>query len=95
MQSLLDGHGEVISFPTIGFSYHYPRVINIITAAIDEFIEKNPDIFDISLRYLGQQGDSVTTTLGGTQTDDLRVDIADFIKNFKKDELIAVINIIT
>lgn len=95
MHSLLDGHNEVISFPTIGFSYHFPSIIYNIPAAVDGFIEKNPDIFDISLGYLGQEGGSVTTALGSAESDDLRVDILEFMRNFKEDELIANFNIIT
>ena len=86
IQSLFDGHHQVVSLPGLGMSYSFPHSIFDVIAALDEFIRKHPDVFDSSNSYLGIPGERVTCLFGPDQNQHLYVDSMEFRRNALHDE---------
>jgi hypothetical protein len=79
LQSLFDGHPNVITLPS--FSEIYVGLDEIILdseVGVEHFIQKNPHIFDSARGYFGSVGQTVAGRFGPYGDCDLKVNIADF-----------------
>ena len=80
-QSLLDGHHQVVTFPSLAISYPPKNCIVDLVAELDEFITNHQDVFDSSKGYLGIPGERVTCLFGSGQNQHLYVDSMEFKRN--------------
>lgn len=79
LQSLFDGHRDVLMFPALGTIYSkIPKIVFDITSFLDEFIESNKSIFDSSYGYFGLGVSFVSGKFGGTGEENLVVDSSKF-----------------
>ena len=92
VQSLLDSHTELISLPTLSLRYPKWELSKSKTKEfILEFIDKNPNIFDLSNRdnYLGNLNDNYKLLSEGVDPEKYQVSIKKFLENaeviFKKE----------
>ena len=63
LQSLLDGHPNIVSIPGIGLKYNIDLNFSTKLNLVNNFISNHLDIFDLNLGYLGQVGTNVTEKL--------------------------------
>ena len=76
--SLLDGHPQIASFPSIEMAYNFPRIITDIPTALESFIKNNPHVFDSSKGYLGGVEKNVAALFGPNQNEHLHIDAEEF-----------------
>lgn len=82
LQSLFDGHPEVITLPSFGELFSkLPNKITDPSYSTKQFIENNQQIFDSSKGYLGLGINFVAGKFGPNATEDLSVDPSEFLKN--------------
>ncbi len=97
IQSLMDGHTNIASIPGFGLNYDINLKVGNKTELVDNFISKHPEIFDLSLGYLGQVGTNVTEKLGFSEEKNLRLDKEAFrnllLQNLNSSSEIKSINI--
>jgi hypothetical protein len=84
IQSLFDGHPEVLTLPHLGAMYSLiPASTNDLDRQIDWFIKKFPTIFDTSRGgYFCDSNEFVAAQFGPNGDEDLRVSSTDFKKQF-------------
>lgn len=65
LQSLFDGHPEVVTLPHFGPIYEVlPLTIEDVDGCLDEFVRRRPHLFDSSLGYFGQGTATVSGAFG-------------------------------
>lgn len=79
LQSLFDGHPNVITLPSLCEIYAgLNETIPDPEAGMERFIQKNPHVFDSARGYFGSVGQTVAGRFGPQGDCDLKVSIADF-----------------
>ena len=79
LQSLFDGHPDVLMFPAFGAIYSkIPKLVFDIETFLDEFVESNKSIFDSSHGYFGLGANFVSGKFGENGDEDLIVDSSKF-----------------
>jgi len=87
LQSLFDGHPEVLTLPTINFNYSLKLSLDKVENTIDEFINSHPEIFDTSQGYFGNKNNIDSPKLfGGNGNKHLQIDKNNFRRILLEDE---------
>lgn len=77
IQSLFDGHEEVISFPSyfVDYGWNLPNPADRLEPFVDRFCREHPDFFDSSRSYINDLDWVSPALLGDNQDEQFRIDL--------------------
>lgn len=79
MQSLLDGHPQIVTLPSLQEIYSgIAETVEDTDPGVDRFIAQNPHVFDSTRGYFGYVGERVSGRFGPRGDQDLRVSTDEF-----------------